>query len=191
MVHKIQDWRISEENTLSDHNLILFSLGTNNNATPSNIAAGQQIRKFATQVGNWRFFSQKITQHAQKWDDHLSKTATKEQLDSGIKTIWGDLEEINKTCFPPFQTKSKYAPWWSPKLNTLRKLTNALKRRYKRCKNPVFRQTCSNRYKKHKNLHRTEIVRAKQDSWKKFCSENARSSPWKVHKLCKADFARN
>ena len=52
-------------------------------------------------------------------------------------------------------------------------------------------QICSNRYKEHKNLYRTEIIRAKQDSWNKFCSENARSSPWKVHKSCKADFARN
>jgi hypothetical protein len=32
LAHKIQNWRVSEENTLSDHNLILFSLRTQNHA---------------------------------------------------------------------------------------------------------------------------------------------------------------
>ena len=30
LAHKIQNWRFSEENTLSDHNLILYSMWTNN-----------------------------------------------------------------------------------------------------------------------------------------------------------------
>jgi len=37
-----------------------------------------------------------------------------------------------------------------------------------------------------KNQYKAEILNAKQDSWKEFCTENARSSPWKMYKRCKA-----
>jgi hypothetical protein len=140
-------------------------------------------------VGNRSLFQKNVTQHKQKWDDLVSTSATKE-LDTAITTIWNDLEGINKVCFPPFSPKFKYVPWWTPQLNTLRKQVNALKRRAKRCKNPVLKDLCSNRYKEHKNIYKTEILKAKQDSWKEFCTKNARSSPWKVYKMSKADFTR-
>ena len=120
LAHKIQNWRISEENTQSDHNLILYSLWTNNN-TPCTNNDNHHTRKFATQVGNWSLFQQNITQHKQKRDDLVTTSAKKEQLDKAITTIWNDLEGINKVSFPPFSLKFKYVPCWSPQLNTLRK----------------------------------------------------------------------
>jgi hypothetical protein len=157
---------------------------------PPNQTPRQPTRKFATQVGNWSLFQQNANQHSRKWEDLVKKSATKEQLDTTITTIWDDLEEINKACFPPFSPKSKYTPWWSTKLYNLRTQVYALKRRAKRCKNQALKETCSARYKEHKNRYKAEILKAKQDSWKEFCTENARSSPWKVYKMGKVDFAR-
>jgi len=47
------------------------------------------------------------------------------------------------------------------------------------------------RFKVLKNQYKAEILKAKQDSWKEFCTEHVKSSPWKVYKICKAGFARN
>jgi hypothetical protein len=78
-------------------------------------------RKFATHVGNWNQFQQMVSQSGQQWVDLVNNSATKEQLDTAITTIWGDLGEISEKCFPPFSPKTKYVPWCSPKLYTLRK----------------------------------------------------------------------
>ena len=64
-----------------------------------------------------------------KWEDHINKAQTKEELDTAITTIWGNLENISLTSFPTFLPKAKYVTWWTPKINTLRKRINALKRR--------------------------------------------------------------
>lgn len=151
LVHKIQNWRVSEDNMLSDHNLILFNLRTHNNATHSNRTSSHSKRKFATQVGNWNMFQQKVLQHRQQWVDLVNNSSTKEELGRAITTIWDDLEEIGKTCFPPFLLKTKYVPCWSPTLNALRKQVNALKHRAKRCKNRALREICNTRFKELKN----------------------------------------
>jgi len=129
LAHKIQNWTVSEEITLSDHNLILFSLRTQNYTSHLNRITSHPTRRFATQVGNWELFQLKVLQLRQ-WEDLINNSTTKEQLDTAITTIWDDLGEINKTCFPPFLPKTKYVPWWSPKL----------KRKAKRCKILALRE---------------------------------------------------
>jgi hypothetical protein len=75
--------------------------------------------------------------------------------------IWDDVEEINKACFPPFSPKSKFAPWWSTKIYNFRKQVNALKRRFKRCKNQALKEIYNTCYKEHKYRYKAEILKAK------------------------------
>ena len=126
LARKIQNWRISEDNTLSEHNLILFSLMTHNNAVHSNRTTSHPTRKFATQVGNWRLFQQKVVQHRQQWEDLINNSATKEQLDTAITTIWDDLEDINKTCLPHFY-QNKIHPMVVSKIKCLKKTGKCIK----------------------------------------------------------------
>jgi hypothetical protein len=122
--------------------------------------------------------------------DLVNNSATKEQLDTAITTIWDDLGGISKRCFPPFSPKTKYVSRWSPKLNTVRKQVNALKRRVKRCKNSDLREIYGTPFKDLKHRYKTKILTAKQNSWKKFCTD-VKSTPWKIHKMCKEGFARH
>jgi len=46
-------------------------------------------------------------------------------------------------------------------------------------------------YKDIKNQYKAEILEAKLDSWKAFCTQHANSSRWKIYKMSKAGFARN
>jgi hypothetical protein len=52
----VQNWRVSEECTQSDHNLILFKLSIHRHNKNLNRTAGEYKRKYATQVGNWNLF---------------------------------------------------------------------------------------------------------------------------------------
>ena len=73
VVHKILNWRVSEETTLSDHNLILFSLKTRNDITQLNRTTGLHTRNYATQAGNWYSFKQGVLKHRRNWEDHINK----------------------------------------------------------------------------------------------------------------------
>jgi hypothetical protein len=82
----------------------------------------------------------------------------------------------------PILPNSKYAPWWSPELNTLRKQVNALKRRVKKCKNLDLKKIVNRRFKALKNLYKSEHLKAKQDFWKKFSTECTKITPLKMYK---------
>jgi hypothetical protein len=66
LAHKIQNWRVSEECTLSDQNLILFNLRTLNHKNHSKRTTDHTTRKCATQVGTWNLFQQKVFQSGQQ-----------------------------------------------------------------------------------------------------------------------------
>ncbi|KAJ4429314.1 hypothetical protein ANN_26318 [Periplaneta americana] len=125
-----------------------------------------------------------------KWMNLIHKPNTKEQLENSINTIWRDLEEINSSCFPPFLPTNKFVPWWSTELNVLRKQTNAAKRRFKRCKNQTLKEIYKEKLNAITRNYKTELLKAKQESWKKFCTESSKDSPWKIYKACKREFER-
>jgi hypothetical protein len=77
-----------------------------------------------------------------------------------------------------------------PKLKTLRKQVNDLKCSVKRCKNSDLKEISNACFKALKNLYRAELIRAKQDSWRKFCTKSTTYTPWKLHNTCKTGFAR-
>jgi hypothetical protein len=65
--HKIQNWRVSEECTQADHNLILFNLMIHSTNRNSKRIASDYTRIFAMQLGNWNMFHQKIQQTGKQW----------------------------------------------------------------------------------------------------------------------------
>ena len=178
----VQNWRVSEECTQSDHNLTLFELSTQRHNKNLNRTTGEYTRKYATQVGNWNLFQTTVKNCSTQWRDWINSATTKEKLDNSITEIWNRLEEAGKDCFPPFLPKAKYTPWWSPKLNALRKQVNALKRRVKRCKNQTLKEIYTARFKTLKNLYKLELLKAKQESWRNFCVESSKITPWKIYK---------
>ena len=131
-----------------------------------------------------------IQQNVQQWTDLVKRATAKGQLDIFITDIWDNLEALSKRRFPSFLPKTKIVPWWSPELTALRKQVNALKRRVKRCKNTDLKEISKARFKALKNLYRAELIRAKQESWKKFCTESTKHTPWKLYKTCKSGFPR-
>ena len=144
LCHIIHNWRISEESTKSDHNLIFFNLMMHNANMDLNQIACKSTTKFATQVGNWKLDRLKIQQNKQQRTNFVNSGTAKEQLDKSITEVWCKLGEISKSYIPQFSPKTKYVPWWSPKLNVLRKQVNAFKRRDKNVKTQTLKRSQTN-----------------------------------------------
>jgi hypothetical protein len=53
-----------------------------------------------------------------------------------------------------------------------------------------LKEISNGRFKALKNLYKAELLKAKQDSWKKSCTESNKNTPGKMYKTCKAGFAR-
>jgi hypothetical protein len=92
----IQKWRISEECTQSDHNLIEFQFSIQNHKNNLNRVAGDYTRKYATQVGNWNQFQAKVKIWNTQWRDWIQDAETKEELDNAVTEIWNRMGEASR-----------------------------------------------------------------------------------------------
>jgi hypothetical protein len=41
-----------------------------------------------------------------------------------------------------------------------------------------------------KHEYRLQLIQAKQKSWRDYCEESSRKTPWKIYKACKTGFAK-
>jgi hypothetical protein len=105
-----------------------------------------------------------------------------------METIWGKLNTINRSCFPPFLPVINFTPWWTPELNTMRKQVNAAKHRVKRCKNPILKEIYYERHQHIRHKYKLEFPKAKKESWETYCMESTKESPWKIYKHAKIGF---
>jgi hypothetical protein len=93
---KVQNWRISEECTQSDHNLIEFQFSIQTHKNNLNRVDGDYTRKYATQIGNWNQFQAKIKMWNTQWRDWIQDAKTKEELENAITEIWNRMGEASR-----------------------------------------------------------------------------------------------
>ena len=99
--------------------------------------------------------------------------------------------EYMSHMLPSISTESKVGSIVVSKIKLLKETCKCTKTQGKKCKNPALRDMYNSRFKDLKNKYKAEILKAKQDFWKEFCTEHAKSSPWKIYKMSKAGFVRN
>ena len=178
-------WDVSEEETHSDHNLIIIKILPRRTKTNLWRQTVETTKKFATKVGMWNLFKQEVQQINENWKALIKDSNEKGQLEITITTIWKELGDISKTCFPPYQPTSRYVPWWTQSLNTLRKQVNAAKRRLKRCQNQTLKEIYNLRFRNLKHTYKTELIKAKQESGNKFAPRALKLHPGKCIKFAK------
>jgi hypothetical protein len=147
---------------------------------------GHYTRKYATQVGNWNQFQAKYKMWNTKWRDWIQDAKTKEELDKAITEIWNKLGEASRV-FSPLLTQSKIQSMVVPTPYHTKKV-NALKRRVKRRKNQALTDLLGALHSP--QTHRSQLLQATQKSWRDYCEECSRKTPWKIYKACKTGFAK-
>jgi hypothetical protein len=194
-------WTCGEEESCSDHKLILFdveagSSGCNaiNHAGKRYLIKTEDLEKSEDKlVSNLlsRFNCVNNPSDLTKCDEELGEkdkqSTDTDELMSKFTSV------ITATCDAAFKvskagdriTKGRKVPWWTGELTIPRKRELALRRRQQRTRNDDnLRHERKLRYQEGKRLYQAKLQEEKLKSWKEFCSHTTGSNPWNaVYKL--------
>ena len=202
LITEIQDWEISAEESLSDHNYLKFKLcphSYNHTIKPKNRSIKYIIRE-----GKQQLFARNLVQIMLKKTGMVENEVGAEEIDKVLSTeiaTGSDLEQniqlmeeaIQSACRRTFQHpltnkrrgNYKSVPWWNVELTVMRQKVNANRRLYQRTKNDeALREKRKATYMEAKRKYKTEIKKARASSWKEYCNVTASLNPWsQVYKL--------
>ena len=154
---KVLNWHVSNSETMSDHRRIEFDLVVSKNRTPPKKDTYRNIKKT-----DWVLFNQILTKEISEIDtctDNIDTLANKLEI-SIVKAY-------NSSCKErPIRGKRR-PPWWNKSLTIgQRELHRAFVKKH-RYDNVEFKEE----YDRIKSEYRSNLVKAKNEGWKKFCDE--------------------
>lgn len=170
----IQNWRVSEETSLSDHRVIRFDV------TSLNISSSWARSPRNT---DWSIFNNQLSESLNLAP--YGNICSTEQLDEQALALGRALFSAYEKACPLKKLKSnRSTPWWNSALGKKRKATRKLQR-IARASNSVSDWRAFLELQKEL---KSEIRKAKRDSWRGFCGdvENLQAAA-KFHKLVSKD----
>ena len=172
----IQNWKVIEGYSISDHNAIKFEIKNNKpQAAPTSLGPP----RFNLRKADWNLLNCEIKSN---FDPDTNKTLQTAHPENAVE-IFG--EKIRKTCITSIKTHftgGKKVPWWSEELTSLRRrLTQARKsarlnrRRFGECEatNIKIRES-----KDLRNQYVNLIRSSKQKCWEDFVANQGKHNPW-------------
>lgn len=178
ILDKVADWKVVEDLSSSDHNGIVFKILQKKS---KGLKVERTTRIFNTKKANWSDFHTKLTQLSQEHKitrEEIEKICKVEQLDQLVNNY---TETIIKACKASMPIKKQIEkltlPWWSERLEKLKKAVATKKRRI-RCAAPVRRSIVVEEYLQQKEEYELEAARAQTESWKEFCCKQDREGVW-------------
>ena len=152
---KIRDWKVSDEESFSDHNRIEFKIGTIGNNSLQ--ATYKNIRKT-----DWNTYIQEL-KYRTDWE--IRETDSLEDITQRLTD--SILEAHEASCRTVKNTRTRKPPWWTRELNTLKREAQKCKRRYKRNPTDITKENKKTALR----LYSKEIQKAKRMHWQNFCQE--------------------
>jgi hypothetical protein len=185
ILRRISDWKISDEESNSDHNIINYNIRT---AMSHNTKTTGQ--KFTVYAENMERYQENIRRTVERMIRKQSNKNNEEDLEEKLyKRILKDnhiaqqieyfSEAMRRACEQSFKTtkaprvtqKYKSVPWWTKELTELGKTTNALRRKYQRTRgNAEQREKNKATYFDQKSKYAATIKREKTKSRKEYCN---------------------
>lgn len=171
LARRINDWHVSDEPSMSDHNHIYFDL--------LGSSSSQKVTFRNPRVTDWGAFRDKLKVNL---EDVPKTIKTKESLNIAVTAISiGLIKAYEDSC--PIKTMStkRAVPWWNSKLEKLRSKTRKLFNKAKRTLDwEAYREALT--------VYNKEIRKSKRETWKKFC-EDVNSTPQcaRIHKFLAKD----
>ncbi|MCP3668559.1 MAG: hypothetical protein GY696_39775 [Gammaproteobacteria bacterium] len=158
LISEIHDWRVSDEESLSDHRHIVFNIRTDvRAATPGR-------NKKATDWVAYREHLMKVIAAVENLP-----VGSKEQLNTKASELERVIIEAFQAACPVkrYDNKRKQVPWWNRELSDLRKESREA---LKRVRVTSLAEDWS-RYKSVRNQYGRLIKSSKRESWRRFCTE--------------------
>ena len=178
LLDRVDNWKVVEDLTGSDHNGIVFELHTQKCMVNK---IERTTRKYNTRRANWDDFHKKIKQlllENKITKAEIQKVESVEKLEKLINKV---TDIITKTCNETIPKKSNRekltVPWWSEELETQKRKVATKKNRIK-CAAPVRRAKVIAEYVAEKEDYEANVTNAQIRSWKDFCGKQDREGVW-------------
>lgn len=178
MLELVEDWRVEENLTSSDHNGITFNIRLKKS---KGTHITRTTRIYNTKKANWEQFNNKLNQL--KIENNLTleqvqQLDTKTQIETAIQTYTKIITESCTNAIPIKKTEETLTiPWWSAELDEKKKRVTTLRRRIRNAA-PVRRAKVVDEYLKQKSEYELEEQKAQVRSWKEFCEKQDGEGVW-------------
>ncbi|KAJ2940789.1 hypothetical protein O0L34_g14906 [Tuta absoluta] len=178
LLHAIDNWKIEEGMTSSDHNAITFSLVL---GEPGSRRPSKTTRKYNTRKANWSDFTTTLQTNLQekRIDQGLvEKITSKEELEAVVGEYIHSIEVACENSIPKVKKKKKINfPWLTEEL-CQQKQEVATKKRRIRCAAACRKDAVVREYLEAKTTYEEKAMEAQVMSWKEFCTKQDRESVW-------------
>ncbi|XP_062529492.1 uncharacterized protein LOC119629800 [Bombyx mori] len=174
----VDDWKIEEGLTSSDHNGILFNIYLEKS---KGIRIERTTRLFNTKKANWPEFCEKLRQSLQNnqiTGTEIESIHTIDQIEYTVNKITEVITEIcNLTIAKKIKKEYFTLPWWSKELEEMKRNVATKKRRI-RCAAHVRRTRVVEEYLQTKEEYEIRAAKAQTESWKEFCKKQDKEGIW-------------
>jgi hypothetical protein len=148
ILRRISDWKISDEESNSDHKIINYDI-----RTAKSLNTKTTGKKFTVNAENMEKYQENICRAVERMirkesnknsEDGLDKRLykrilndnhTAQQIEDFSETMRRACESFKTTKAPRVTQKYKSVPWWTKELTELRKTINVLRIKYQRTRN--------------------------------------------------------
>ena len=156
LINEIQDWRVSDEHSFSDHRYIRFKI----------LRPPPKPIKFRNKSKtNWTMFG---TLLKNRLGQDTFQCRNKEDIDAKVETFTSALVESFEDSCPLRERRSaQEKPWVTGEIRNLGKTLRKLFNRARRKKTAVYWDEYRNKLGEYKKI----VRKAKRDSWKLFCEQ--------------------
>lgn len=178
MLERVENWRVRKDINSSDHNAVTFTIAMGKHKGNT---TKKSTRKYFTKKADWIIFRDKLKTYLEETGvtaSSVQSIRTKEELEEKVGTYTSILKRTCEESIPAIKkSKKTKIPWWSEKLEQLKKDMTTKKRRIS-CAAPTRRDFVVQSYLEAKQTYEEEAKLAQTQSWKQFCSTQERESLW-------------
>jgi len=182
----LNNWKIEEIETNSDHSYITFDLNftTNNSNLNGSLSINANIswiselvltqlkEKYSTKRVDWNKFSECIKNDLIGLKSEINSVNNESELEDTTVRLMKTIISACNQVVPKHKSFKKSNHWWTPEIADKRKQVNSLRRQFQRTLEPNLRQTRRQNYYNEKTIYENMIKNSKTESWRKFYYES-------------------
>ncbi|KAF6217313.1 hypothetical protein GE061_001667 [Apolygus lucorum] len=193
MIPFVTNWRIGEEELVSDHKLLSFEI---NNMSQSYPVESEFIPRYKVHEADWEKFGdvlfhsmagilgQPPPTDREQLDEMFSRMVeVSDDLEVIVERVSGALESACCQSIPrrrqPVKTSAKKSvPWWTREITEVRRRVRRSRRVFQRTRCSALREARRTEYWALKMEYEHMIRKAKYESWRAYCNGAGGGLPW-------------
>ncbi|XP_063838171.1 uncharacterized protein LOC135087301 [Ostrinia nubilalis] len=174
----VDNWRVDQNMTSSDHNAILFHISLRKSR---GLRVERTTRLYNTKKANWDIFREKFSEIKLQNNiniELINNISDKNDLEQVIQNYSNSITAACQSSMPAKRsTEVLKVPWWNDELTRLKRVTTTFRRKIKNAA-PYRREIVVAQYLEKKEAYECQAKKAQIASWKEFCEKQDREGLW-------------